>query len=404
MPPSPDSERPSLRVHRDLRSLAERATPPLTFPAPELHAEGLEAGFFEGLPFRGCDTRVFYWRGVPAQARAERAPAMVLVHGGGGTAFEAWVRLWTGRGYAAIAMDLNGCVPRGTMDAWEAHPSGGPLGCSSPGKDGLDQLTWPLEDQWGYHAVGAVILAHALLRADPRVDPARIGLTGISWGATLACITAAIDPRFRLVAPVYGCGFMFSPSSWFRADLDALGDAALAERWASTWDPSNYLPEVRIPTLWVTGTNDYYPLDALWRSAAITPARQQAAVRIRMPHAHEGPGENPPEIKAFTDQLLRGGEPLSAIRTQEQHGRTVRARFEGPRRIVRAELCITRDGAPDDWRDKHWEAHPARVDVRPSEAAADLPEGTAFCFMNLFDDEGHVVSAPVMPAHPTGAP
>ena len=32
----------------------------------------------------------------------------VLVHGGGGTAFDAWVRLWNDRGYAAIAMDLAG--------------------------------------------------------------------------------------------------------------------------------------------------------------------------------------------------------------------------------------------------------------------------------------------------------
>ena len=40
--------------------------------------------------------------------------AMVLVHGGGGTAFDAWVRAWVKAGYAAIAMDTCGALPRNT--------------------------------------------------------------------------------------------------------------------------------------------------------------------------------------------------------------------------------------------------------------------------------------------------
>ena len=34
-----------------------------------------------------------------------------LVHGGGGTAFADWVKLWNSRGYAAIAMDNCGSIP-----------------------------------------------------------------------------------------------------------------------------------------------------------------------------------------------------------------------------------------------------------------------------------------------------
>ena len=48
---------------------------------------------------------MFAWCGLPAAAAGTKSPAMVLVHGGGGTAFEHWVRLWNDRGYAAIAMD-----------------------------------------------------------------------------------------------------------------------------------------------------------------------------------------------------------------------------------------------------------------------------------------------------------
>ena len=40
---------------------------------------------------------------------------MVLVHGGGGTAFAEWVKAWTSRGYAAIAMDTCGQIPKGIV-------------------------------------------------------------------------------------------------------------------------------------------------------------------------------------------------------------------------------------------------------------------------------------------------
>jgi len=38
-------------------------------------------------------------------------PGVILIHGGGGTAFADWVHLWARRGYAALAMNLNGSRP-----------------------------------------------------------------------------------------------------------------------------------------------------------------------------------------------------------------------------------------------------------------------------------------------------
>ena len=76
-------------------------------------ADGVRAIAFTGLPFRGTPTRVFAWLGIPEVKPGEKVPAMVLVHGGGGTAFDEWVRLWVARGYAAIAMDTCGQVPVG---------------------------------------------------------------------------------------------------------------------------------------------------------------------------------------------------------------------------------------------------------------------------------------------------
>ena len=76
------------------------------------------------------------------------------------------------------------------------------------------QIDAPLEDQWPYHAVSAVVLAHSLLRSYPEVDASRIGVTGISWGGYLTCIVAGIDDRLKCAVPVYGCGFLGDNSAW----------------------------------------------------------------------------------------------------------------------------------------------------------------------------------------------
>ena len=78
------------------------------------HLQGL---FFEVLPYLGDSTKVFCWYGVPENlAEGEKVPAVVLVHGGGGTVFPDWVKKWTDRGYAAISLALEGQVA-GPRDA-----------------------------------------------------------------------------------------------------------------------------------------------------------------------------------------------------------------------------------------------------------------------------------------------
>jgi dienelactone hydrolase len=343
--------------------------------------EGVQAITYEGLPFRGARTRVFAWLGVPPVKAGETVPGMVLVHGGGGTAFEEWVRLWVGRGYAAVAMDTCGQLPVGHYGRWFRDAQGGPAGWG-----GFEQWDQPPEDQWTFHAVADVILAHSLLRSLPEVDPERTGVTGISWGGYLTCIVAGVDHRFQLAVPVYGCGFY--RDTIFENNLGKLAPAA-AGRWMDLWDPSVYLPAATMPILWVNGSNDFaYPMNAWQRSYRLPEGLRTICLRLRMPHGHGGAGENPEEIRAFADSILRGGKPLARITGSGRESAEAWATYASEVPVLKAELNLTRDAGR--WQDRRWEAVDAAcADGRVS---ARVPEDTRVYFFNLLDERGCVVS------------
>jgi dienelactone hydrolase len=369
-----------------LRTAAEQAkrTMPATQPAAGFKADGVTAIFYDALPWKGQPTRAFAWVGFPANLKpGEKVPAMVLVHGGGGTAFENWVKIWTARGYAAIAMDTCGQLPRGTNNKWERDEHGGP-----PGWGGWEQTDLPPTDQWTYHAVTDVILAHSLLRSMPQVDADRVGLTGISWGGYLTCIVAGLDDRFKLAVPVYGCGFLGEDSTWL-PNFEKLG-AEKAATWLKAWDPSEYLPGARMPMLWVDGTNDFaYPLDSLQKSYRLPKGERTLCTRVRMKHGH-GPGQTPEEIHAFADAILKGGTPLPRITEQGPHGRLAIAVFDSPTKIVSAELNFTRDTGK--WKERKWETTPAEIDTTHNRATGSIPPDATVYYMNLTDERGLVVS------------
>ncbi len=351
--------------------------------APEFQADGVKAVFFDGLPWKGKPTRVFAWVGVPALEPGKKAPGIVLVHGGGGTAFADWVRLWVARGYAAIAMDTCGCVPKGSYGSWERLSDGGP-----PGWGDFDHADLPIENQWPYHALSDVVIAHSLLRSLKAVDPERTGITGISWGGYLTCIASALDSRFRFAVPVYGCGFLGEDSAWVQ-NFKRLGSTG--QRWLETWDPSHYLKNDRTPKLWVTGTNDFaYPLDALQKSYKLAGGSSTLCVRLRMPHGHHGPGENPPEILAFANAIV-GQEPaLAKIEATGKDGDRVWAKYQSATRIQKAELLYTEDVGP--WKDRRWKTSAATIDEPASTASGALPPGATVYYLNLTDERKLIVS------------
>ena len=133
--PSPAAKPVEALPHWDLDAALETASNSSGQGAP---GQGRDLGVLRRAALAEAATRVFAYYGLPKVAPGTKVPGMVLVHGGGGTAFDAWVRLWNSRGYAAIAMDTCGCVPIGSYGKWQRHAAGGP-----PGWGGFDQIDEP---------------------------------------------------------------------------------------------------------------------------------------------------------------------------------------------------------------------------------------------------------------------
>jgi dienelactone hydrolase len=352
-------------------------------PAPGYSAEGVQALFFDSVPWKGKPTRVFAWVGMPRETAGEKAPGMVLIHGGGGTAFANWVQLWNARGYAAIAMDTCGCTGGGEYSKRPRHEAGGP-----PGWGGCDQMEWPLHDQWSYHAAAAVILSHSLLRSYPQVDAERIGVTGNSWGGYLTSLAASVDARFAFAAPLFGCGFL-AESSCFAPALNAL-PADQKRAWIEHWDLSSRLHRLHAPAIWINGTNDFaFPLDSWQKSYRLTPNRTVVCT-LRMNHA-DGDTVNPLETFVAAESILKRSAPaLATISKQGIESQKVWATYASEVPIVKAELLFTRQRV--SWVERLWETIPAELDTSARRATSKIPAGTSVCFLNLIDARGATVS------------
>ncbi|MDP1586404.1 MAG: PhoPQ-activated protein PqaA family protein [Prosthecobacter sp.] len=313
---------------------------------------------YAGEKYQGHDTEVFAFYASPitlGEAKeGTKFPGVVLIHGGGGTAFAEWVQLWAKRGYAAIAMDLNGSRPpevefdakgvaigNGHRGTRTRLPNGGPPH-GHPEK--FDNIGGDTSDDWPFHAAASVMRAHTLLRSFPEVDAEHTAVTGISWGGYTTCLVASLDDRFKAAVPVYGCGFLHEGESVQKPSIDKLGDRKAL--WVKEYDPGSLLPRCRMPIFFVNGTNDvHYVLDSYMKSYNVVPGEKHIRIQIKMPHGHP-PGWAPQEIGLFIDSKCRGGKALPILGQPHMEGDMVKVTVNStpPTKLKSAALHYTTDG------------------------------------------------------------
>lgn len=361
---------------------------------------------YTGEKYNGNDTEVFAFYASPATLGVakpgEKFPGVVLIHGGGGTAFAEWAWLWAKRGYAAIAMDLGGSQPidpvydangvpvlnqTAKADTRKRLPNGGPAQ-GHPEK--FDSIGGDFSDDWCYHAAASVIRAHSLLLSFPEVLADRTAVTGISWGGYTTCLVASLDDRFKAAVPVYGCGFLHEGESVQKPSIDKLADRR--DAWVKTYDPSSLLPRCRVPILFVNGTNDvHYPLDSYQKSFDVVPGRKEMRIEVNMRHGHP-PGWAPQEIGLFIDSFCKDGKPLPIPGAVKVDGDRVRVPYVSKTPIKSAVLHYTTDTGVRSKRS--WKSLPAEITADAILAPAPPAEANTW-FVALTDDRGAMVTTAV---------
>lgn len=364
---------------------------------------------YAGEKYQGHDTEVFAFYASPLTLGAEvkpgtKFPGVVCIHGGGGTAFADWVHLWAKRGYAVIAMDLNGSRPpdpefdlKTGMAIGNGHrgtrtrlPNGGPAHGHPEKFDCV--LTPDTSDDWPFHAAASVMRAHSLLRSFPEVDAEHTAVTGISWGGYTTCLVASLDDRFKAAVPVYGCGFLHEGESVQKPSIDKL-DPEHRALWVKEYDPGSLLPRCRVPIFFVNGTNDvHYVLDSYMKSYAVVPGEKHLRIEVNMSHGHP-PGWAPQEIGLFIDSKCRGGLALPVPGKPEVRGNQVVVTCTSGIPLKEAKLNYTSDSGLRSKR--KWTSVPAKISGSMITAPKPPTEANTW-YLSIADERGAMVGTEVV--------
>lgn len=354
---------------------------------------GIKAVLIDGVDYKGETTRFFAYYGLPEGASPDsKVPAMVLVHGGLGTAYWEWVKEWNKRGYAAISMDTTGKLPIGVPGCAE-YPSKGGWALLPGGLflewGGFERGLRPVGEQWPYCAVAEVILAHSFIRSLPEVDEDRTGLTGNSWGGFLTLLTAAVDDRFKFAAPVYACGFFEECPGFCRKDADG-------EKWRDLFDPKHYIPQIKMPILWLAGTNDFaFDFGAHQKSMAATRSQSYKAIKLRMIHTDGKYKEGQPdETYAMADHFFKGAQDLPTVKApviDKKENASFEYNLNG-RELESIELLYT-TSEEKIWKEREWFSQNVEIPGKGRKPSIHIPEGTTAFYFNINTTDGLTASS-----------
>ena len=374
---------------------------PRVLPAPDFDMSedtvwrGIKAITYDGADYLGKKTKVFAHVGYPEGKEGERVPAVVLVHGGGGHAYPEWIRRWCACGFAAIAMDTTGYVPtearRCLFGNEEAHNGDytrtlyGSLAedgyTVGPDNSRMQDCDLPLADQWMYHAVVDTILAHNILLADDRIDPERIGISGISWGSVIASLAIGYDTRYAFAIPVYGSGHLD------HLPAPKLPTVFREEGVKRLWSAHDRFGRISFPILWhcylldtafTVGANSLSYLDTKAHGACFS-------ISPDMEHSHECAWVRDIGYR-FAERTVNGALPLIRPVREPSGFSDIAFPIEIPEDFsdVSAELWYLTEPIAYDEQSRMtatWQT--AEATVLGDRVTADIPEGVTAYFLNL---------------------
>lgn len=365
-----------------------------------LNDNRIKAICFENVNKGNRKTSVFAYFGIPETASSEnKVPAVVLVHGGGGTAFPEWVQLWVNAGYAAIAIDTEGRVNVNGDSAWDPKSSTVAEVYGGPSNDSLAYSSNNIKDQWIYFAVSAAMNANSFLRRDNRIDENKIGITGISWGGVITSLTMCADDRFAFAVPVY-CNGNFTEGNMQTLMYESFINAKTAE----LWEPANYFDLVKAKVMFLNADHDFSHA-MVGTNASHT--QMKGSYQVIIPDLLHGhiQGWEVKETIAFANSVVGlGGKKLVRVTNQNVENGQLKLNYavEEGVNIVKAEMYAIEGAYEMDTTTTTGYICGLKEDFKKvaekevtntGEIIISIPENTSCFYLNLISDESFVSSA-----------
>ena len=287
----------------------------------------------------------FAYLGFPSGPVPEGGfPGIVLIHGGGGTAYPNYTKYWVKLGYAVIALDWYNQRPIPPLKEGKIQRE--PL----PGGKRQDHVS----------NVANMVLCHSLLLAQKNVNPAKTAFVGLSWGSWYGVMVAAIDPRFKGGVEIY-CGDVSSRKSLING---------------------RFHHATKVPLYWVAGTNDQNVTpESLKRGFDACPTLANQSLVIRLSHSHVGFFFD--SCKRMAAHFTQGAPGLPKLGKLSVQGEDVSAPIlEQGKGIQYAVLCYT-DSLEKVTHKREWKSIPA--EIKDGRVTAKLPPGAHQFFLSAYD-------------------
>lgn len=291
----------------------------------------------------------FALMGFPSTPAPEGGyPAVVLIHGGGGTAYPQYAKYWISKGYAVIAVD------------WYNQRS---IVNPNPTETNVKRI--PLDGgkrQDHVSNVANIILAHTVLRSQKNVNPEKTAFVGLSWGSWYGAMVAAIDNRFKGGVEIY-CGDVKDTKEFING---------------------RFHHAVKIPLYWVVSTNDQnMTVSSITKAFKKCPTTYNRSVVINLPHSHSGFYFD--SCQRMVSHFVNGTAnlpKLSDIKVKD--GIASAEILDKGKGIQKAVLCYT--DSKEKYHKRKWQQLAA--EIKGNTVSAEIPDGAHSYYLSVFDGNG----------------
>lgn len=341
---------------------------------------GVEEVYYLSRPYERSPVKIFGYYCYPLR-RFGKLPAILLLHGGGGTASLPRAQGWARRGYAVLAIDL----PGKGENRRGSRSTGPDMDVSV-----LLQTQPDLSYNYLIHAVAAARNGITYLSQRKEVDPGRIGMIGLSWGGVITLLTNGQDNRLKAAVNVFGAGYIPEGCTW--KEVFSAMPALDKQLWDDYLDPKNFLASQHAPILFISGTNDHcYYLPTFQKSYEEVSVAKQFWLIPNLRHKFLSSAQSP-AFAWFDRELKNGGSfPEATILSpfQKDSSIVIPVKTKVGSEVKSIKLCYT-PGGPTQWTIKKWKEILPRAQggIYYFAVPFSLVEPEILFYVNVKDDHG----------------